>query len=446
MTASIWNVQPTAALALLLGALALGLSIKNSPAPPTASGVQLTSNLGSAYVPDVGESALVCYDIDRREAGFVRLEFGGVRLLGKGLSSVTFDIFEPGCASVSATSAKELKVFKSGDFDGHLRVTVQRIKTKSDAGTIVALRNARLEARTAGLSGLQSYYIGENSGENDAGGIANYGFGYQALQSVISGEQNIAIGWRALNKLTGAKANVAVGTRALEQNLTGYNNTAVGTAAMESNVTGYDNAAFGIRALALTQSGDNNTGIGTDSFEENVSGSLNTGLGTYSGRQNKTSSRNTAAGYGAMYHYTGDEGQNTSVGTNSLGALLGGGLNTAVGVNSGLRVENAVDSTWIGTGAGESDLQKKDVQNSTAIGAASFTDRDNQVSIGTRRTTQTRTWGSLTLKSTYATTGEGVHTSSIFIGQDGNLYFKSITGNIAKLTDISVIPWAKATR
>ena len=128
MTVSNWRVQPTAALALFLATLALALSIKNSPAPPSASGAQLTSDLGAAYVPDVGENALVCYEIDRRNFGFVRLEYGGVRLLGKGLSTVTFDIFEPGCVSVTAASAKEIKVFKSSDFDGHLRVTVQKSK------------------------------------------------------------------------------------------------------------------------------------------------------------------------------------------------------------------------------------------------------------------------------------------------------------------------------
>ena len=204
--------------------------------------------------------------------------------------------------------------------------------------------------------------------ENDARGLRNYGFGYQALQSVISGEQNIAIGWRALYKLTGAKANVAVGTRALWQNLTGYNNTAVGTAALESNVTGYDNAAFGVRALALTESGLDNTGIGTDSFEENVSGSRNTGLGTYSGRRNKTSSYNTAGGYGAMYRYIGTLGHNTSLGVNSLGALLDGGLNTAVGVDSGLQAETAIESTWIGYESGTSDLQKKASKTQPPLG------------------------------------------------------------------------------
>lgn len=440
MTVSNWKVQPTAALALLLAASALALSIKNSTPHPDAVGAQLTADLGLTYVPEVEENGLVCYEIQGRKTGFIRLVYGAVKLMGKGDNSVTFDIFEPGCASVTATSAEALKVFKSSDFDGQLKVTVQKIETKSGAGFVATSQNVRLDVRVAGLSGLQSYYIGENVGENDARGLVNYGFGYQALQSVMSGEQNIAIGWRALNKLTGAKANIAVGTRALEQNLTGYNNTAVGTAALESNITGYDNAAFGIRALALTRSGENNTGIGTDSFEENVSGSRNTGLGTYSGRRNKTSSHNTAAGYGAMYHYVGALGQNTSFGTNSLGALLGGGSNTAFGVNSGLRAETAIESTWVGTGSGESGLQKTDVQNSTAIGAASFTDRDNQVSIGTDRTTQVRAWGSLTLKSTYPATGEGVLTRSIFIAQDGNLYFKTTTGAVAKLTDLRAIP------
>ena len=114
-------------------------------------------------------------------------------------------------------------------------------------------------------------------------------------------------------------------------------------------------------------------------------------------------------------------GKIRGLGVNSLGGMLGGGLNTALGVNAGLRAENAVESTWIGTGAGESDLQKKDVKNSTALGAGSFTDKDNQVSIGNKLTAQLRAWGTLTLKSAYPATGEGVDAGSIFVGEDGNL-------------------------
>ena len=154
MTVSNWKVQPPVALALFLATMALALSIKNSPAPPNASGVQLTSDLGSAYVPQFGENGLVCYEIQGRTKGFIGLEYGTVKLMGKGKSSVSFEIFEPGCASVTATGAKALNVVKSSDFDGQLKVTVQKIKAKSGAGFIATPQNAGLEVRVAGIDRL----------------------------------------------------------------------------------------------------------------------------------------------------------------------------------------------------------------------------------------------------------------------------------------------------
>jgi hypothetical protein len=123
-------------------------------------------------------------------------------------------------------------------------------------------------------------------------------------------------------------------------------------------------------------------------------------------------------------------GQNTALGANALGALKDGGNNVAVGMNAGLAAREATNSTWLGIEAGSRSAQKKDVTNSTAIGSGSWTDENNQISLGNEDISQVRMWGHLTLMKRFPADGTGVPINSLFLSSDGALSFKGPSGVI----------------
>ncbi len=412
-----WMISITAALYYVYR--------EHTKEPPSLS----MSEVNPEAEPNVGENYVLCYSIEDRTKGFVNISYGGVPLRGRGgvagENPVTYDIWVGACGSITALSPDTLQVTPSEEFDGNFAISVNQIAQPNPPMRTNALFGdaKALEVRVGVRS---SYFIGANAGSKEFSAIgSNVALGANALANVITGDANIGIGTRALYSLTGAKSNVAVGNNTLQKNGTGYNNTAVGTAALETNTTGFDNVGLGIRALALNETGNNNTALGTDSFEENISGSHNTGIGTYSARLNKTSSANTIGGFGAMYRYTGRLGQNTAFGMNALGYLVEGGNNIAIGVNAGLKPTSALNSIWIGLDSGKNDKQADGLSNSIALGASSWTDKDNQISLGNEKIKQIRTWGVVTFKESYDIYDPDIEPNSLFVGHNGMLYFKT---------------------
>lgn len=410
----------------------------NSPASAQElTGPILSNNLGTSYLPKVGHNYLICYEIQNRTHGYVEMTYGGVPIMGRGgvngENPVTYQIWWPACGSLTAITTDRLSLVKSERFDGKLAVTIHEIERNAPTQELIGSNG--IEFRALGEDRKRSYFFGKNAGKSETNhAYSNLALGNHALENVMTGNQNIAIGTRALASLTGAKSNVAMGHLALEKNTTGYNNTAIGTASLQNNTTGFDNVGLGIRSLAMTQTGKNNTGIGTDAFEENVTGSRNTGLGVYAGRLSNSSS-NTVGGFASMYRYKGSLGQNTAFGVNSLGYLEDGGNNVAIGVNAGLTPINAINSTFIGLDAGHKPQQAKTTINSTALGANSWTDQDDQISLGDENVREVRTWGVIHFKKNYPVAGKDVPANSLFLGENGSLYFKNAKNKVILLAD-----------
>jgi hypothetical protein len=382
-------------------------------------GPAISADLGMYHKPEIGQSYLVCLEIGNRTKGGVELAYGGVPILGPGETAISPVLGVSMCSSVKAQTQQALLTKPVNNFDGSTVITIQQVDTPYASFS---------KGSAPRFTGQGSIYVGPFAGNHDVDGNHNVGVGPNALENLVSGGGNIGIGKDALKASTGSNNNIGIGSGALSQNLIGYNNTAVGTAALHHNLSAFDNTAIGIRALASTTTGSNNTAFGGDAFEENRTGERNTGLGVYAGRLSKTSSNNTVAGFGSLYHYEGTLGQNTAFGMNGLAALKGGGSNVAVGMNSGLAVREGVTSTWIGTESGAGALQKSDVKNATAIGAGSWTDANNQISVGNEEISQVRMWGYFTLMKHFPLDGAGVPVHSLFLGSDGALYFKSERG------------------
>jgi hypothetical protein len=118
----------------------------------------------------------------------------------------------------------------------------------------------------------------------------------------------------------------------------GYSNasTSVGSSALSGN-TGFYNDAFGLLTLASGNSGEANSAFGEYALNQNTTGSYNAAFGGAALRSNRSGSNNSAFGFGAGVSIIGSSA-NTAVGAGALGgspmgASVGSG-NTAVGDDS----------------------------------------------------------------------------------------------------------------
>jgi hypothetical protein len=147
---------------------------------------------------------------------------------------------------------------------------------------------------------------------NNFTGNTSLGYGAGAAKSSFS---NVAIGYYALNGNTG-QANSAIGAFALTYN-TGAFNIAHGYAALYHNTSGVGNIAVGVNALTNNFNGSDNVAIGREA--------LRTNSGTYS-------SRNTAVGVNSLYKVQ-DAQYNTAIGYAAGDSWFLGYNNTILGAN-----------------------------------------------------------------------------------------------------------------
>ena len=225
--------------------------------------------------------------------------------------------------------------------------------------------------------------------------------------NTINGDHNLQFGY--LSEITGS-SNAAFGSVAMH-NFTGNQSTGIGYESL-SNATGDDNFAGGSsagRALngnrdvvignfaGNNSTGDDNAFVGTYAGN-NTSGSGNVSVGGYAG-VSVSDSVTTAVGFGASTSGAGTGAPlisgsgNTSVGAY---ALTGNQQNTAIGYSA------ATDGTAV---------------NSVALGANSYVDASETVSVGNRLTNLTRTLtglkdGLVAASSTDAVTGNQLFTTN----------------------------------
>lgn len=158
-------------------------------------------------------------------------------------------------------------------------------------------------------------------------------------------------------------------------------NTSLGELALNAFIgAGGDNTAIGFKSLTVNSSGEYNTAVGYNSLLANTNANFNSAFGMDSLRSNLTGLSNSALGISSLFsNLAGSE--NVAVGAQSLLNSLGD-YNTALGSNSGSRIETGTGNVFIGRRAGWNGLQKVDVINSIAIGNGAYTTADGQINIG----------------------------------------------------------------
>ena len=264
-------------------------------------------------------------------------------------------------------------------------------------------------------------------------GSTNFGAGRSVFTSATTASSNAAFGHYAFQQLTTGNGNVAVGVAAGQFSQTTADSTLVGTGAARYATTGTGGTIVGYRALQHAASVGNNTCMGDSAFFH-TQGEANIGIGYVVAEGLSQGHRNVAIGRAAMrYRDNGDD--NVFIG-DLAGAILANGQPGAPGETIGTAVYGPGDNAggaaaghrnvgvgcqalvdalgsasvglgfcagrslvgttaeeqmnvFIGAYSGFTVAQKANAINSTAIGYATFTDRDNQVVLGNASVTET---------------------------------------------------------
>jgi hypothetical protein len=276
----------------------------------------------------------------------------------------------------------------------------------------VAIGSAALVSNTTGSSntvnGFGTMFLNTTGGANTADGYealysntagnSNTAVGLQALYSNTVGTYNTATGYQALYTNASSESalssdNTADGAQALYFNNTGTANTASGFQAMYNNSSGFFNTADGYQALYKANGGNENTAIGYQALYSNSMGGGNTATGYAALFANNSGVYNTAVGAGAMAHNL--YADNTGVGYEALVAATAtdnvamgyiaavsdtlGGQNTVVGSQSLGSNTTGNDITCIGFMC---DTASDGLSNATAIGAHSVVGQSNSLVLG----------------------------------------------------------------
>jgi len=216
--------------------------------------------------------------------------------------------------------------------------------------------------------------------------------GYNALTDNTEGNDNVAVGSGALSSNVYGYYNIAIGSGALQAN-DNDNNTAVGFQALYSNVNGYRNIAVGSNALVSNVDGYDNIGVGINALNHNINGDYNIGIGFNSGFSIESGDANICIGQESLYHNVSGI-SNVAVGFDCLHNNTVSD-NTAIGDQAGKKITTGNKNTFVGSASGNSISQDIDCVNSMALGANSYTTKDNQVVIGDSSVVETLLRGSV---------------------------------------------------
>ena len=276
----------------------------------------------------------------------------------------------------------------------------------------VATGSAALVSNTTGSSntvnGFGTMFLNTTGGANTADGYealysntagnSNTAVGLQALYSNTVGTYNTATGYQALYTNASSESalssdNTADGAQALYFNTTGTANTASGFQAMYNNSIGFFNTADGYQALYQANGGNENTATGYRALYSASIGGGNTATGYQALYANNSGNYNTAVGAGAMAHNLFAD--NTGVGYEALVAATAtdnvaigyiaavsdtvGGQNTVVGSQSLGSNTTGNDITCVGFMC---DTASDGLSNATAIGAHAVVGQSNSLVLG----------------------------------------------------------------
>ncbi|QDY99430.1 hypothetical protein FQ775_03035 [Nitratireductor mangrovi] len=287
------------------------------------------------------------------------------------------------------------------------------------------------------------------------GGSANIGIGHKALQQQLQANNTIAIGTVAAqyavaladSTIAGVKAArfmregtgaTAYGFRALEHSAKAGNNTAIGDSALwHSQGTG--NTVGGYVAAEGMSRGDENVIFGRAAARYRDNGDHLILIGNRAGAITSNADRTNLIDANPEDDVGGAIAGDrlVGIGHQALEEFLGSDV-LAAGHRAGRSLIGEAGaplrSVFLGPDAGHTERQKPDAANSTAVGADSWTDANNQISLGNEDVLQVRTWGVFTFSRAYPASGEGVPPGSLFKGDDGKLRFKADDGSVVSFS------------
>lgn len=242
--------------------------------------------------------------------------------------------------------------------------------------------------------GLGAGPAGDSTGASN--GTGNLALGKLALAGKNTNISCVALGYKALTACDTGIDHTAVGVGAAQSQRGGVGCTAVGREAGFRSINGTNWTALGDTALRDNMA-NLNVGVGYGAARDNTTGSV-IAIGTYAAGYTKTAQRVTIVGteaFGGQGH--GDD--NTGVGYRAGSVMLGSGNSifgsealllagtftdvTALGYRAGFTTTGGMRNTFVGARAGKNDAsQKTRPMNTIALGADTFTTKDNQTVIG----------------------------------------------------------------
>ena len=199
----------------------------------------------------------------------------------------------------------------------------------------------------------------------------------------INGTQDLFVGTYP-SALYSASNNTLMGSGSGAGLITGAFNTFAGDNSGNFSVADSANSFFGSSAGAINNGSSYNTFIGANSGKNNVTGSRNTFLGEESGLKNAAlSNSNVFIGYKAGLANFKLASNNVFLGTMSGSNNFSGNGNTFLGDSAGYRNITGNNNIAIGKNATMADS----LINAIALGAGSFVNQSNTMSIGGDGTT-----------------------------------------------------------
>ncbi|HNS17040.1 MAG TPA: FISUMP domain-containing protein [Bacteroidales bacterium] len=227
--------------------------------------------------------------------------------IGIGTTLPAFKLDVSGNVNASGYYKGGIPFLPSGlqDLDGDTRINAEEnpdediIRFYTGGQEQMRMMDKRMEI----INPDRNIFIGEHSGENNAGGIHNVYLGRLAGQNNTTGSYNVILG-----------------DSAGRDNSEGYNNVFVGAWSGTLNTTGICNAFFGADAGERNQTGTRNAYLGYGAGYKST-GSRNTFVGSHAGVYNTAGDNNTFVGQAAGYNNSGN--LNVFIGK-SAGANEGG--------------------------------------------------------------------------------------------------------------------------
>lgn len=273
----------------------------------------------------------------------------------------------------------------------------QAMSSSQSPGNTVAVGVNALQnfGKVIGQQAIDTVAFGNNAFKTAAQGIGGVAVGHNSLINVVNIGGNTGLGDSTLASTTTGIANLAAGFTAATGSVSGSQNCDLGYGAGRSRTTGDGNVTLGFFAGvddSLSQppptSGSDNVFIGRLAASRHLSGDGIVALGAYALKAATSATGSVALGYGSLQSTTTGT-DNLAVGYSAAALNTSGSRNVDLGAAAGRTRTMGDGNVAIGYAAGFNGAQKSDAQNSVALGAQTYTTKDNQVVIGNDAVTET---------------------------------------------------------